>query len=148
MVERQRIVEEARTWIGTPFHHAASVKGIGVDCLGLVRGVWRSLVGPEPRSIPVYGPRWVWDEPSDPLRNAMQDFFVARKRSCLGDGVIALFRLNLGAPASHLGIITNAEAALSFVHAYSGQGVVETALSKPWQRRIVATFDFPNTKQE
>lgn len=26
------IVREAETWIGTPFRHAASVKGQGVDC--------------------------------------------------------------------------------------------------------------------
>lgn len=29
---RSRVVEEAKTWIGTPYHHAASVKGAGVDC--------------------------------------------------------------------------------------------------------------------
>ncbi len=35
-------------WIGTPYRHQASLKGVGCDCLGLVRGVWRGVVGPEP----------------------------------------------------------------------------------------------------
>lgn len=29
---RAAVVAEARTWIGTPYHHAASLKGVGVDC--------------------------------------------------------------------------------------------------------------------
>ncbi len=29
---RKRIIEEARSWIGTPYHHEARVKGAGVDC--------------------------------------------------------------------------------------------------------------------
>lgn len=29
---RDRVVEEALTWEGTPYHHAASIKGAGVDC--------------------------------------------------------------------------------------------------------------------
>jgi len=29
---RKRIVEEARSWIGTPFHHEGRIKGVGVDC--------------------------------------------------------------------------------------------------------------------
>jgi len=42
----------ARSWIGTPYVHQASVKGVGCDCLGLLRGVWRELVGAEPEKMP------------------------------------------------------------------------------------------------
>jgi hypothetical protein len=45
--------------------------------------------------------------------------------------------------AKHLGIQGGLGAAASFVHAYSGRGVVESPLSLPWQRRIVARFEFP-----
>ena len=31
----------------------------------------------------------------------------------------------------------------AFIHAYAGHGVVESPLSPPWQRRIVARFRFP-----
>ena len=51
------VVAIARTWLGTPYHHQASLKGVGTDCLGLVRGVWRELYGPEPKRSPPYTPR-------------------------------------------------------------------------------------------
>lgn len=43
-LSRQIIVAETRDWIGTPYRHQASLKGVGCDCLGLVRGVWRAVV--------------------------------------------------------------------------------------------------------
>jgi len=53
-----RIVDAARGWIGTPYRHQAACRGAGCDCLGLVRGVWRELVGPEPERLPPYAPDW------------------------------------------------------------------------------------------
>ncbi|HWW12917.1 MAG TPA: peptidase P60, partial [Brevundimonas sp.] len=46
----------ARSWLGTPYRHQASMKGQGADCLGLVRGVWREVVGAEPEATPAYVP--------------------------------------------------------------------------------------------
>lgn len=37
MREAADIVAAARGWIGTPYLHQASLKGVGTDCLGLVR---------------------------------------------------------------------------------------------------------------
>lgn len=51
---REEIVAEARRWIGTPYRHQASLCGVGCDCLGLLRGVWRALIGPEPERIGAY----------------------------------------------------------------------------------------------
>ena len=48
----------ARGWIGTPYHHQASVRGVGTDCLGLVRGVWRELYGREAEAPPPYSRDW------------------------------------------------------------------------------------------
>ena len=39
MTTRADIVAEAREWIGTRYHHQASLKGVGVDCIGLIGGV-------------------------------------------------------------------------------------------------------------
>ncbi len=41
--ERGALVAAARGWLGTPFHHQASVKGVGCDCVGLIRGVAAEL---------------------------------------------------------------------------------------------------------
>lgn len=34
--ERKLVVDEVRSWIGTPYHHEGTVKGSGVDCGQLV----------------------------------------------------------------------------------------------------------------
>ena len=52
MIDSETIVRCARGWLGTPYHHQASVKGVGCDCLGLIRGLWRELCGPEPEKMP------------------------------------------------------------------------------------------------
>jgi NlpC/P60 family putative phage cell wall peptidase len=52
------IVIVARSWLGTPYRHQASVKGVGADCLGLVRGVWRDVVGGEMEAPPAYSADW------------------------------------------------------------------------------------------
>jgi len=36
---REAIVAEARSWIGTPFHHQGFKKDVGTDCIGLIAGV-------------------------------------------------------------------------------------------------------------
>ena len=53
-----KVIAVARSWLGTPYHDQASLKGVGCDCLGLARGVWREVVGPEPFPIPPYSRDW------------------------------------------------------------------------------------------
>ena len=75
-----RIVETARSWIGTPYRHQASLKGVGCDCLGLVRGVWREIYGGEPELPPAYQPDWAERSGEDRLRDAARRHFGARDR--------------------------------------------------------------------
>ena len=58
-------------------------------------------------------------------------------------GDVLLFRMRIGAVAKHLGIAGATGAQASFIHAYTGHGVVETALTAPWRRKIAARFCFP-----
>lgn len=58
-VEREAIIAAARSWIGTTYQHQASLRHIGCDCLGLLRGVWREVIGPEPELIPPYSAGWM-----------------------------------------------------------------------------------------
>jgi cell wall-associated NlpC family hydrolase len=43
MPTRQQIIDEARTWLGTPFRHQGRLKGVGVDCGGLIVCVRKDL---------------------------------------------------------------------------------------------------------
>ena len=58
LTTRSRIVALARAWLGTPYHHQASVRGVGADCVGLVRGIWRELYGSEAEALPAYTRDW------------------------------------------------------------------------------------------
>ncbi|GAB4283414.1 MAG: peptidase [Roseovarius sp.] len=139
----QRVVALARGWIGTPYRHQASCRGAGADCLGLVRGVWRELKGSEPAPVPAYSFDWAEAARVETLWQAAGRHFVAKPLQDEAAGDLLLFRMRAGAVAKHLGIQAETGPAASFVHAYCGHGVVESPLSTPWRRRIVARFAFP-----
>jgi len=40
MAGNQSLIDEARTWLGTPYHHQPRVKGVGVDCAMLTMHHW------------------------------------------------------------------------------------------------------------
>lgn len=42
---REKIVQEALSWIGTPFEHEQCVKGVGVDCAMLLADVYNRVLG-------------------------------------------------------------------------------------------------------
>lgn len=137
---RAAVVAEARAWLGTPYVHQASCRGAGADCLGLVRGIWRAVIGREPETMPAYTPDWGEAGGREVLLAAALRWLVPVPAAAAGPGDVLLFRMRDGGVAKHLGVQVSA---LAFVHAYSGQGVVESPLSGPWARRVVARFGFP-----
>lgn len=139
-----RAVEIARGWIGTPYCHQASARGAGTDCLGLLRGVWRELYGAEPEPVPAYTRDWSEPEGDERLWGAARRHLVeCPAGQPMRPGEVLLFRMRAGAVAKHLGIAAERGGSPTFIHAYSGHFVVESALSAPWARRIVARFAFP-----
>ncbi len=137
----ERVAELARGWIGTPYRHQASVKGAGADCLGLLRGVWREVYGAEPEAVPAYTPDWSEPQGEERLWAAALRHLLVQHEAAVGD--LLLFRMRAGGVAKHLGIAGRIGPTPTFIHAYTGHGVVESPLSDPWQRRIVARFAFP-----
>ncbi len=144
MAEGAQVVAIARDWIGTPYVHQASSQGAGADCLGLIRGVWRTLYGKEPEAAPAYTPDWGECGASELLlTGAMRHLLPVKRDEPLEDGQILLFRMRQGAVAKHLGIVAQAGDAPRFVHAYTHHGVIESPLTTPWRNRIAARFRFP-----
>jgi NlpC/P60 family putative phage cell wall peptidase len=135
------VVIAAREWIGTPYLHQASVKGVGCDCLGLLRGLWRDIHGAEPEQVPAYTPDWSEPQGQERLWHAA----LRHMPEATGDittGQVLLFRMRAGGVAKHLGLVSATGDTPAFIHAYSGHGVVESPLSAPWMRRIAARFLF------
>ena len=137
---RDEIVGAARAWLGTPYRHQAATLGAGCDCLGLLRGVWRSLYGSEPLQVPPYRADW------RDLRHAETLLAAAstRLRPTAGEllpGQVVLFRLN-GLPLpKHCGILVAPD---RFIHAQERLGVIEASLGEGWRRRLAGRFEFPS----
>ncbi|MDB5592167.1 NlpC/P60 family protein [Enterovirga sp.] len=137
---RDRIAEAARGWIGTPYHHQASLRGVGCDCLGLLRGVWRDVIGPEPELPPAYSPDWAEASGRESLLEAAARHLQPVEARAAGPGDVLLFRWRDGSPAKHCAILTEAG---RMVHAHDGAAVCEVALSPWWARRVAGVFRFP-----
>ena len=140
---REDVVIAARQWLGTPYVHQQSAFQVGCDCLGLLRGVWRELYGAEPEAVPAYTRDWSEPQGDEALRAAAARHLQAKPVDEIARGDVILFRMRAGSVAKHLGIQARIGSVPSFVHAYSGHGVVESNLTRPWARRIVARFEFP-----
>ena len=137
-----RVVAIARAWIGTPYQHQASVQGVGCDCLGLLRGIWRDVYGQEPEAIPPYTQDWSEPQGVERLMIAAERHLTEVSAAPMAPGQVILFRMRQGAVAKHLGVVSDVGQASRFIHAYQGHGVVESPLSVPWCKRIAARFDF------
>ena len=131
---------EARRWLGTPYRHQASVRGAGCDCLGLVRGVWRAVVGPETLAVPPYTPDWARERGRETLLEAAEAVLLPVAAPEPGD--VLAFRMEAGGPVTHLGILGTAD---TLIHAYARRTVVETPLGPWWRRRHTHSFRFPET---
>lgn len=138
--DRERIAAETRTWIGTPYHHQASCRGIGTDCLGLVRGVYRGLYRTEPELPPPYSPDWAEARGEETLLSACRRHLTDIAPVDAATGDVLAFRWRQGLPAKHLAILVAPD---RFVHAAEHAPVIEVRLSPWWRRRIAAAFAFP-----
>lgn len=138
---QERVVEVARSWIGTPYHDQASLRGVGTDCLGLVRGVWREAVHPdEPLAVPAYSRGWGEVGGREVLLEAARRALIEIGVDEAEPSAVLLFRMRRGAPVKHAGILTEPG---MFVHAYERTGVIEERLTESWRRRVVHAFYFP-----
>jgi len=136
------VIAAARRWLGTPYHDQASLCGVGCDCLGLARGVWREVVGDEPFPIPPYSRDWGEMGPREVLAEGARRMMMEAAPADAPPGALVLFRMVPRAIAKHVGILTGPQ---SFIHAYEHLGVIEQPLTPSWRRRIAFAFLFPRS---
>lgn len=135
---RAEIIDEALTWAGTPYHHAARSKGVGVDCANLLVGVF-SAVGLVPDiDLGAYPIDWHLHKDDQLFVSRLLDY---ADRLDIGDvpkpGDIAMFRY--GRHPAHGAIVT----AWPFViHAWAQVGrVVLTSVSTgPLSSRMAGCY--------
>jgi NlpC/P60 family putative phage cell wall peptidase len=147
MSGRADIIAAARGWLGTPYRHQASLKGVGCDCLGLLRGVWREVIGPEPETPSPYTAEWAEAATGgvdpDPLISAALRWLqpVAAGEEQPGD--VLVFRWHRHLPAKHLALLSTQE---RMIHAHDGAVVCEAPLSPWWRRHIAQVARFPERR--
>ncbi len=127
------IVNIARGWIGTKFHHQGRKKNIGVDCIGLVVGVAKEM-GISVADRTNYG--------RQPHNGELEKALLEYLTPCeLRVGVVALFKISK--EPQHVGIITDYKNGFGIIHAYAqARKVVEHNLDSWWQERLTDCFTF------
>jgi NlpC/P60 family putative phage cell wall peptidase len=144
------VVTETRSWLQTPYQHRMSLKGVGCDCLGLVRGVWRGLYDEAP-DVPVYSPDWAEVGAEDRLLPGLGSHFLAVGLDTARTGDVIAFRMKPNAVAKHVAILSAGEGIsdpqAKIIHAYWGHAVVESWLGPFWKKCAVAAFRFPEKEE-
>jgi NlpC/P60 family putative phage cell wall peptidase len=140
MPHRLLIVTLARAWIGTPYHHQASARGIGTDCVGLVRGVYRELYGQEAEAPAAYSRDWAEGQGRETLLEAARRHLIEIPKTDAVPGDVLVFRYRAKSLAKHAAIMAHPT---SMIHALEGAPVCEVALSSWWRRHLAAAFAFP-----
>lgn len=120
MIMRDKIIQEALSWVGTPYHERANIKGAGVDCGQIL--------------IEVYGNVGIIDKfdtgyyPIDFAFHSNQDNYFkfveqyAHKTDDPKNGDIVLYKF--GRQISHSGIIVDVDKKI-IIHALMGVGVIK-----------------------
>jgi NlpC/P60 family putative phage cell wall peptidase len=138
MVEHPAI-EAARRWIGTPYHHQGALRGVGCDCLGLLRGVWRDLYDADAEDPGAYDASRFRSGGRETLLEAAHRHLIAKASLDISPGDVLLFRLHPMRPVQHCGIAVDQT---TMIHAHDGACVCEVGLA-PWLRRLAFVFTFP-----
>ena len=147
-VSRAQILAAALSWRATPYRHQASLKGVGADCLGLVRGVWREVYGEEPETPSPYRPDWAEVGARETLLDGARRHFDEIALTDARPGDVLLFRMSPDACVKHAAILTAVATPTDpqrrMIHAYWGRAVVESWIGPWWARRAAFAFSFPN----
>lgn len=126
-------------WVGTPFHWEASLRGVGVDCRGLLTGVARDLGRPEADTIEAQLVGYSRRIDETALLAGLDRLFVRRAADAVPQpGEILAFRIQR--KVQHLGIALGAD---SFVHAYShdpARVLVSPLDPILWRRRLAGVW--------
>lgn len=135
------VAAQVRTWLGTPYHHQASLKHVGADCAGLVRGVFIELTGRDPWQghIPDYSPYWADHNEDEYLLNTCREHFIEQPLGSWEVGDILVFRVLHAKSAKHCGIVVDHD---SMIHAYSNHTVTQTNIGY-WGKAVAGIFKYP-----
>lgn len=126
----EALVREARSWVGTPYHHMGDIRGAGVDCGMLLVRIFCDLGICAPFDPRPYTRDWHLHQSEERYLSYVYDNASEISREELAPGDIILFQF--GRCFSHGAIVTVADP-LTIVHAVHDYGrvVEEQARTSP-----------------
>lgn len=120
---QKKLLEEAETWMGTPYLYGGKEKGAGADCSGFVMMVYLNAL-----------------DVKLPRVSARQAEFCTRiEEKEAGPGDLVFFATGREeGKVTHVGMIIDREG--TFIHASSSKGVVHSSMNNQWYRRHLVGF--------
>ena len=102
---RQKIIDEAVTWLRTPWHHRACIKGAGVDCVFLLVGVFNNvgLTNIKDADVPYYPTDIMMHKNEETVIEVIRKYAHAVTEPLPGDVIVWKF----GRIYSHAAIVVN-----------------------------------------
>jgi NlpC/P60 family putative phage cell wall peptidase len=101
---RCAVIASAEAWLGTPYHHAARLKGVGCDCLTLLAEVYHAAGIIPLIELPYYPPDWHLHRGVERYMDGLRDHAHEIVGAQPAPGDVALFRF--GRCFSHGAIVT------------------------------------------
>lgn len=132
MVAPAQVIESARACHGTLYHHQGRLKGVGLDCIGLVMHVCKDL------GLGEFEEKGYGRVPDGQLlKRRIEEHCTPLPE--MVPGALLLFRIRTD--PQHCGIATDSG---KFIHAYQGcYYVAEGTLDSRWSKRIVQVYALP-----
>ncbi|KQU67780.1 MULTISPECIES: NlpC/P60 family protein [unclassified Rhizobacter] len=122
--QREAVITEARTWLGTPYHHHGRLKGVGVDCGQSLCAIYEAAGVTAPIDPGTYSIAWHLHRGEELYIEWLQRVGATRTEAPSA-GDVALFRF--GRTFSHGGVLVDSRTVL---HAYVHQAVILTRLDE------------------
>ena len=118
---RARVVAAARGWLNTPFHHAAQVKGVGVDCVHLIEAAYREAGVIEGVEIEAYSPQIMLHRGEEAVIPYLLRYGREIAEADVRAGDVALYKV--GRSFSHAAIVVDWPTRIVHAHSKSGKVV-------------------------
>lgn len=78
-VQRQAVVDEALTWLRTPYISGQMVKGAGCDCLTLLAGTFINVGLVAPFPIPRYSADWFFNQSKETYLEGLLQYCIEQE---------------------------------------------------------------------
>jgi NlpC/P60 family putative phage cell wall peptidase len=116
--QRKAVIAEAHTWIGTPYAHMGSLKGVGVDCAMILREVYGKVLSwMKDIHIAYYPPDWHLHQADERYLNMVRQYADEVEEPEPGDIVVVKF----GRAYAHGAIVVDYP---TVIHAYANARLV------------------------